>query len=84
MDWVLDLIPHRVVGVNGFFHKLVWPEVTNEDQTRAILRFENGTIADVTWSTIAAVDKPLWRILDTGVGGTSVARGRSGAPWGAA
>jgi scyllo-inositol 2-dehydrogenase (NADP+) len=76
VDWVLDLIPHKVVGVNGFFHKLVWNSVSNEDQTRAILRFENGCIADVTWSTIAAVGKPLWRILgtkggllDTGAGG---------------
>lgn len=76
VDWVLDLIPHKVVGVNGFFHKLVWDNVSNEDQTRAILRFENGCIADVTWSTIAAVGRPLWRILgtkggllDTGAGG---------------
>lgn len=76
VDWILNLIPYRVVGVNGFFHKLVWHGMTNEDQTRAILRFENGTVADILWSHIAAVDKPLWRILgtrggilDTGVGG---------------
>jgi len=65
VDWVLDLVPSRVVGVNGFFHKLVWHSMSNEDQTRALIRFENGTIADVTWSTIAAVGKPLWRILGT-------------------
>ncbi|MGD9519809.1 MAG: Gfo/Idh/MocA family protein [Armatimonadota bacterium] len=76
VDWVLDLVPHRIVGVNGFFHKLVWHSMSNEDQTQAIIRFENGTVADITWSTIAAVTKPLWRILgtkggilDTGVGG---------------
>ncbi len=76
VDWVLAMIPSRIVGVNGFFHKLVWHDMSNEDQTRAIIRFENGCVADVTWSTIAAVGKPLWRILgtkggihDTGAGG---------------
>jgi predicted dehydrogenase len=76
IDWVLNLVPHRVVGVNGFFHKLVWHEMSNEDQTQAIIRFENGAVADVKWSYIAPVGKPLWRILgtkgailDTGAGG---------------
>ena len=65
VDWVLALIPSRVVGVNGFCHSLVWSEKSNEDQVRAILTFENGCVADVTWSHIAAVGKPLWRILGT-------------------
>lgn len=65
VDWVLDLIPHRIVGVNGFHHKLLWHSMTNEDQSRALIRFENGAVADVLWSTIAAVGKPLWRILGT-------------------
>jgi len=76
VDWVLDLVPSKITGVNGFFHKLVWHDMSNEDQTRAIIRFENGCVADVTWSTIAAVGKSLWRILgtaggiiDTGAGG---------------
>ena len=65
IDWVLDLVRDRVAGVTGFYHKLVWDEVDIEDQTRAIMRFENGTVADVTWSHIAAAGKPLWRILGT-------------------
>lgn len=77
VDWVLDLVPSRIAGVTGFFHKLVWHAMSNEDQTRAIIRFENGCVADVMWSTIAAVGgRPLWRILgttggvlDTGAGG---------------
>lgn len=76
VDWVLDLIPERIAGVTGYFHKLVWHEISNEDQVRAIIRFENGAVADVTWSHIAAIGKPLWRILgtkggilDTGAGG---------------
>lgn len=76
IDWVLDLVRSKILGVNGFYHKLVWQDVDQEDQTRAILRFENGCVADITWSHIAAVGKPLWRILgtqggiiDTGAGG---------------
>jgi len=65
IDWVLDLVRDRIRGVTGFYHKLVWHEVTVEDQTRAILLFENGVVADVTWSHVAAVGKPLWRILGT-------------------
>lgn len=76
IDWVLDLVRDRVQGVNGFYHKLVWQETDIADQTRAILRFANGCVADVTFSYVAAVGKPLWRILgtkggilDTGSGG---------------
>ena len=76
IDWVLDLVRDRIKGVTGFYHKLVWDDVDQEDQTRAVLRFANGCVADVTYSTIAAVGKPLWRILgtrggilDTGAGG---------------
>ncbi|MBM3501616.1 MAG: Gfo/Idh/MocA family oxidoreductase [Armatimonadetes bacterium] len=65
VDWVLALIPERIVGVNGYFHNRVWHEITNEDQVRATIRFANGCAADVTWSHIAAIGKPLWRILGT-------------------
>lgn len=68
VDWVLNLIPHPIVGVNGFFHKVLWHDMSNEDQTRAIIRFANGTVADITWSLVAAVGKPLWRVLGTGGG----------------
>ncbi len=76
VDWVLTLVPERIAGVNGYFHDLVWHDVSNEDHVRATIRFANGCEADVTWSHIAAVGKPLWRILgtkgaivDTGAGG---------------
>ena len=65
IDWVLDLVKNKVSGVTGFYHKLVWKDFDIEDQTRAIMLFENGTVADVTFSHIAAVGKPLWRILGT-------------------
>jgi len=76
IDWALTLIPERIRGVTGFYHKFLWHDVSIEDQTRAIILFENSAVADVIWSHIAAAGKPLWRILgtqgaivDTGVGG---------------
>jgi len=65
IDWVLDLVRDKVRGVTGFYHKLVWKDFDIADQTRGIMLFENGTVADVTFSHIAAVSKPLWRILGT-------------------
>ena len=66
IDWVLSMVPSKMTQVSGFFHKLVWDEVSNEDQTRAILRFENGCVAEVLLSHIAFLPKPyLWYILGT-------------------
>jgi scyllo-inositol 2-dehydrogenase (NADP+) len=65
IDWILDLVKNKVRGVTGFYHKLVWNDFDIEDQTRAIILFENDTVADVTFSYISAVGKPLWRILGT-------------------
>jgi len=76
IDWVLDLVREKVRGVTGFYHKLVWDEVDIEDQTRAVMLFENGAVADVTYSHIAAAGKPLWRIL--GTKGAIVDSGRGG------
>jgi len=65
VDWVLNLIPSKIVDVTGLFHKLVWHEVTNEDQGRAIVRFASGAVADIQLSSIAMVGKARWRILGT-------------------
>jgi len=65
VDWVANLIPSRIRQVTGFFHKLVWHEVSVEDQARALLLFENEAVVDILWSNIAAIRKPLWRILGT-------------------
>ncbi len=72
LDWILNIIPSRVTGVTGCFHKLVWIDVTNEDQVEALIRFENGAVADVQLSSIASIGKPRWRILGTKGGITSV------------
>jgi len=65
IDQILNLVPERVVGVAGFFHKLVWKDVTNEDQVEAVIRFESGAIADLQISSVACIDKARWRILGT-------------------
>jgi scyllo-inositol 2-dehydrogenase (NADP+) len=64
-DWVLRLVDKKVTQVTGFFHKLLWHHVTNEDATRAIIRFEDGTVADLQQSSLAAVGKARWRVLGT-------------------
>lgn len=63
--WLLQLIPQPVKTVVGAFHKLKWHDVTNEDHVQAFIRFANGTVADVQFSTIAAAGKPRWFILGT-------------------
>lgn len=65
LDWILNLIPEKMESVTGFFHKRVWHDVTNEDQTQAIIRFKNGAMADLQVSSIARAGKPRWRILGT-------------------
>jgi scyllo-inositol 2-dehydrogenase (NADP+) len=63
LDWILQLIPDRVVSVRGIEHKRVWHDVTNADQSRVYLRFANGQEAEFMHSDIAAAMKPKWYIL---------------------
>jgi len=63
LDWILQLIPGRVVSVRGVEHKRVWHDVTNADQSSVYLRFESGQEAIFTHSDIAAAMKPKWYIL---------------------
>lgn len=65
VDWVLTLVPSKIESVTGFFHKLKWHEVTNEDHTQAIIKFENGAVANVQVSSLARIGKPRWRVLGT-------------------
>ena len=55
LDWILNLMPGRkVVSVSGYFHKRVWHDVTNEDHVQAILRFDDGAHADLSFSQISS------------------------------
>ena len=65
-DWILDLMPNRkIIGVNGFAQKRIWHNITNEDQVTAIVKFNDGTVANFTESYIDASPRPFWRILGT-------------------
>ncbi len=65
VDWILNLVPEKMDGVVGFSQKLVWKDVTNEDDVRAIIRFKSGAVADFQQSSISRIGKPRWRILGT-------------------
>ena len=65
LDWLLGIVPGEIRDVNGYFHKRMWHDVTNEDQTQALIRFENGCVANITMSSIAYADKPRWWLLGT-------------------
>jgi predicted dehydrogenase len=65
IDWILNLVPQKVVGVDGWYHKRMWTQMTNEDHTELSIRFEDGANANVEMSTLAAHTKPRWRILGT-------------------
>ncbi len=63
LDWILQLIPGRVVNVRAIAHKRVWHDVTNADQSTVSLLFEGGQEAIFMHSDIAAAMKPKWYIL---------------------
>ncbi len=65
IDWVLTLTGERMTGVTGFFARKVWDHVDIADHARAVIRFESGCAAQVTYSRINAAPRPLWRILGT-------------------
>jgi scyllo-inositol 2-dehydrogenase (NADP+) len=66
LDWILNLMPgQKVVSVTGFFHKRLWHDVTNEDHVQAILRFDSGAHADLSFSSISSLPLPRWRIQGT-------------------
>ena len=65
LDWILQLIPDRVISVRGVEHKRVWHDVTNADHSAVYLRFAGGQEAEFTHSDIAAAPKPKWYILGT-------------------
>ncbi len=66
VDWILNFMEGRKIkNITGFFHKKVWKDVSNEDETQALIRFDDGAVADLTISQIAKVGKPRWRILGT-------------------
>jgi len=65
LDWIVSLMPGQVASVVGTRHKRVWHDVTNADQERIQIRYEDGREAEFLHSDIAAVRKPKWYLLGT-------------------
>ncbi|HET7559137.1 MAG TPA: Gfo/Idh/MocA family oxidoreductase, partial [Limnochordia bacterium] len=66
LDWLLDLMPGRVAELSGYIQQdLVWTDVTNVDHWEAFIRFDDGALATLETSSIAAAGKPRWRVLGT-------------------
>lgn len=63
LDWILNLIPDRVISVRGIEHKRVWHDSSNADHSSVYLRFAGGQEAEFMHSDIAAAMKPKWYIL---------------------
>jgi predicted dehydrogenase len=65
VDWVLQLMPHKIESISGDFKKLKWHGVTIEDYTSAYVRFEGQRSASIEQGAINAIGKSNWRILGT-------------------
>ncbi len=65
LDWIVSLIPDRVIEVISTRHSRVWHDVSNADQERIQIRFGGGQEAEFIHSDIAAVRKPKWYLLGT-------------------
>ena len=63
VDWMLQLLPHRIESVSGDFKKFKWPQASIEDFAAAYVRFEGGRSASVEAGNACAVGKSRWRIL---------------------
>ncbi len=63
VDWVLNIIPEEIESIMGFTQKVQWWDVTNEDEVESIIKFKNGTVADIQLSSVSSISKPRWRIL---------------------
>ncbi len=65
VDWILQLLPQKIESVSGFFTKKIWPQTSNEDHAEATIRFEDGRLAHVEFSSMAAAGKQRFRIIGT-------------------
>ncbi|MGD8370860.1 MAG: Gfo/Idh/MocA family oxidoreductase [Syntrophobacterales bacterium] len=65
LDWMVSLIPERVLAVISTRQDRVWHDVTNVDQERIQIRFAGGKEAEFIHSDIAAARKPKWYLLGT-------------------
>ncbi len=65
VDWILQLLGSAPARVTTFGHKRVWHDVTNLDQLRLHLSWDDGREAEFFQSDIAAVRRPKFYVQGT-------------------
>jgi predicted dehydrogenase len=65
IDWILQLFGRGPASVTALGHKRVWHDVTNVDQLRVRMLWDDGREAEFLSSDIAAVRRPKFYIQGT-------------------
>ncbi|HVF32202.1 MAG TPA: Gfo/Idh/MocA family oxidoreductase [Acidimicrobiales bacterium] len=65
VDWILQLLGSPPARVTTFGHKRVWHDVTNLDQLRLHLSWDDGREAEFFQSDVAAVRRPKFYVQGT-------------------
>ena len=75
LDWILQLMGTMPASVSAVGHKRVWHDVSNLDQLRVRLHWDDGREAEFLTSDVAAVRRPKFYVQ--GTAGTLVGHYRS-------
>ena len=62
LDWLLGIMPAKMINVTGFFYDRVWDDISNEDHVEACIRFADGAHATVVMSNITKIGRPRWTL----------------------
>lgn len=65
IDWILQLFGSTPSSVTAVGHKRVWHDVTNLDQLRVRMRWDDGREAEFLSSDVAAVRRPKFYVQGT-------------------
>jgi len=65
VDWILQLFGAAPTSVTALGHKRVWRDVTNLDQLRVRMQWEDGREAEFLSSDVAAVRRPKFYVQGT-------------------
>jgi predicted dehydrogenase len=65
IDWTLQLMPGMPKSVTAIGHKLIWHDVSNFDQVRVRMLWEDGREAEFVHSDVAAIRRPKFYIQGT-------------------
>ena len=65
LDWILLLMPGTPATVTTTRHKRVWHDITNDDQVRVRLAWDDGREAEFLQSDIAGVRRPKLYVQGT-------------------